>query len=278
MAQQRGNASRESQEKAIDKWKRDVAPTGRGPTYRPFLNVRSFSSRGQSSRVAGRASGRVHHLFSVLEADCLYLLDWQDDVLDIREQYPLLPVDETEAIARDLGVRHPSSNGYTCVMTTDFLVTRAGRHGPQDEAISVKMSRDLEKKRVREKLEIERRYWVSRSVPWGVVSEVGMSRKVVKAIRWASEMRDLSDFHLSAEDVGRVLTAVEEHVGTGELPLSRRCLDVDDRLGLPGGTTLSVARYAIATKRWIVDLSAGIDPQEPLNGVVIRPSETARRK
>ncbi|WP_077849884.1 TnsA endonuclease N-terminal domain-containing protein [Clostridium puniceum] len=30
-----------------------------------------------------------------------------DDVVDIREQYPLLPIEDTLAIALELGIKHP---------------------------------------------------------------------------------------------------------------------------------------------------------------------------
>jgi len=42
-------------------------------------------------------------------------------VLDIREQFPLLPSD-TKQIAIDSGIKHPAIRGADQVMSTDFLV------------------------------------------------------------------------------------------------------------------------------------------------------------
>ncbi len=45
--------------------------------------------------------------------------------MDIREQFPLLPIEETIIIAEELGIKHPTdpNTGEPVVMTTDFLVT-----------------------------------------------------------------------------------------------------------------------------------------------------------
>lgn len=273
----RAKPTQESQERAVAKWLRDSGNTGRGPEYTPWLNVRSFSSRGQSNRIRGRASGREHHLFSVLEADCLYLLDWQEGVLDIREQYPLLPLEDTQEIAWDLGVRHPTSNGVPVVMTTDFLVTRSGRFGSVEEAIAVKPSQELEKVRVQEKLEIERLYWSARFIGWGLVTEKELPKGVVQAIRWASAMRDLTDFHLSPGEIDRILSVLEQRINDTTVALSALCLDTDGSLGIPPGTALTLVRHALVTRRWLLDFSDGINPGQPLTGVVVQPPEPLRR-
>ena len=55
------------------------------------------------TRIKGWKSGRVHHLLSLLELRWFYVLDWNLEVIDVREQYPLLPLEETLAIAADRG-------------------------------------------------------------------------------------------------------------------------------------------------------------------------------
>nr|WP_255193827.1 TnsA endonuclease N-terminal domain-containing protein [Brevibacillus laterosporus] len=43
----------------------------------------------------------------------------------MREQFPLLPLEETIVIANELGINHPTDpkTGSPIVMTTDFLLT-----------------------------------------------------------------------------------------------------------------------------------------------------------
>lgn len=51
--------------------------------------------------------------------------EFSEEVVDIREQFPLLPVESTLAIAKAIGVRYPryKTTAIPLVMTTDFLLT-----------------------------------------------------------------------------------------------------------------------------------------------------------
>jgi len=67
----------------------------------------------------------LHEFLSDLERNYFYYLDFSDNVVDIREQFPILPIEETILIAEELGVEHPK-NPKTKefeAITTDFLIT-----------------------------------------------------------------------------------------------------------------------------------------------------------
>jgi hypothetical protein len=61
---------------------------------------------------------------SDLEAFAFYIFDWSLQVADIKEQFPLSPLEETLAIAKEIGVRHPTdpATKYPIMMTTDFVL------------------------------------------------------------------------------------------------------------------------------------------------------------
>ncbi|HEV2707631.1 MAG TPA: TnsA endonuclease N-terminal domain-containing protein [Pyrinomonadaceae bacterium] len=97
---------------------------GTGADYIPYLLIHDVPSIGLASRVWGWKTRRVHHFLSRLELKFFYTLEWRPDVHDIREQFPL-DLDETLAIADQLGVRHPrdpKTKDYV-VMTSDFVLT-----------------------------------------------------------------------------------------------------------------------------------------------------------
>lgn len=52
-------------------------------------------------------------------------MEWSEQVIDIREQFPLLPLDKTLYIAQKLGIKHPTDpkNKLPIIMTTDMLLT-----------------------------------------------------------------------------------------------------------------------------------------------------------
>jgi hypothetical protein len=103
-------------------------------------------------------------------------------MLLIREQFPL-PLETTLEIAKKIGIPHPADRRKNpVVMTTDFLVTVSTPSGNVDWARAIKPSSQLQKQRVIEKLEIERIYWQTNNISWGIVTEREMPRILVKNI------------------------------------------------------------------------------------------------
>lgn len=148
-------------EDIIQKRYKERRGKGRGAAYKPWIKVSDLSSLGLSCRVPGRRNGRIHHLLSSLELRAFLDFEFDRQIIDIREQYPL-DRELTRKIALSLGFTHPRARkiGVDIVMTTDFLLTYANEQGCQSEqAVSVKYINEFDSKRVREKLEIERKYW-----------------------------------------------------------------------------------------------------------------------
>lgn len=73
---------------------------GAGANYRPWLEVHDFPSRGVIHRPLGAKTGRVHHLFGNLEFMLFLIYGVLACITDLREQFPLLPLDETLEIAQ----------------------------------------------------------------------------------------------------------------------------------------------------------------------------------
>lgn len=97
---------------------------GEGAAYEPFIKVQDFSSYGQANRDLGITTGRQHDYFSRLEYRYHLILDWSG-LIDIQEQFPLLPFEKTISIANQCGIRHPVDfkTKKPVVMTTDFRIT-----------------------------------------------------------------------------------------------------------------------------------------------------------
>lgn len=149
--------------------------------YKPFLHVRDVPSQGRSAIDLGLKTARSHHYLSDIEYAYHVLAEYALNVTDIREQYALLPWEETQQIAQELGIRHPTYLGTTTpiVVTTDIVLTV--QHSQfHTIAVSVKMSDEIElgnktAKRTLEKLLIEKKYWERRSIPWILCTEKNIS-------------------------------------------------------------------------------------------------------
>lgn len=111
-----------------------------------------------------------------------------DNILDIREQYPL-DLELTNEICDDRCCKHPG--GRNCYMTTDFYVIY--KDG-SEKAFSIKTSKKLlNKKRTKEKLDIERCYWEKfRHVPYEIVFKEDMNVVFAENIRIVSKFYNAS--------------------------------------------------------------------------------------
>jgi len=144
---------------------------GRGKEYVPFIqaNDNKVASEGWLTRTLGWKTRRIHHTLSKHEYQFLLVQEWADSVVDIREQYPLLPIKMTMEIADKLNIRHPHYKGDNVIMSTDFMLSVINEDGEiTDFARTIKPVSRLTK-RTLELFEIERRYFLEMGVPWQMV-------------------------------------------------------------------------------------------------------------
>ena len=134
--------------------------------YKPWLRVQDVKSHGESSKIQGLKIDRVHHTLSNIETQFFYLAEFSDSVIDIREQFPLLPLDLSHKIAMAIDVEHPRviKTKELKVITTDFLLTRSLNGQIWYEAVNVKPAEELNDIRVAEKNDIERIFSVTAAV------------------------------------------------------------------------------------------------------------------
>ena len=243
----------------IQKWIAGGRGQGSGADYIPWLRIQDVPSRGRSHRIKGWRHGRVHHLLSDLEAYIFYTYEWSLPVIEIREQYPLLPLEETLSIAEELNIRHPfdKKTGHPTVLSTDFVLTINHDLHNVYHARQAKYASELGDLRTLEKLEIERRYWERRpDINYGIVTERDLLMPLVHNIKWVHPRYDITSFSsLSKETINEIATMLTQMVLKEDAPLRKITSACDSRLGLSIGRSLSIARHLIAIRYWKVDMS-----------------------
>lgn len=180
----------EFDEQKLARFKKEGRGEGHGIDYKPWLTIQDVPSKGRSSRIPSTKIPREHHLLSDNERGIFLLLDWSDDVTDVREQFPLNR-DITRRIAKEMGVAHPMDprTRTDIVMTTDFLVDKRLGNKIIEIARSVKSKADLDDPRTIEKQEIERRYWELKNTDWRMYIDTDIPKKRVENLRWLYEMK-----------------------------------------------------------------------------------------
>ncbi|MDD6588326.1 MAG: TnsA endonuclease N-terminal domain-containing protein [Anaerobutyricum hallii] len=130
-------------------------------------------------------TGRTVDLLSQGEYRVWLWLRFNDDVIDINEQYPL-DKEKTDYIASLLGFGYSKNPDY--IMSTDFLVTYSDGH---KEAISVKPNRKaLENKKKFNKICIEKAYWENQGIKFRMAYSDNIDRRVTDNIRLVTRYYD----------------------------------------------------------------------------------------
>jgi hypothetical protein len=250
----------------LKKWIAERRGLGHGKDYKPWLKVQNVPSNGYVNRIKGFKTQRRHEFMSNLEASYFYLLEWSKSVTDIREQFPLLPIEETLAIAEQCGIKHPQvpSTNEPVVMTTDFLVDVGSSGSIIERARTIKPAKDLSSDRILAKFEVERRYWLRRNVDWAIVTERDIPVELVKNIEWIHPFYDLSGrLNISLSEISKVKQVLSGLLRSG-LALATSANTCDDRFGLEPGTSLALARHFLASRQWRIDMHKPINPGMPI--------------
>lgn len=255
---------RDWNDSTIKRFLKEGRGQGEGATYKSWLQVQDISSQGRSTRIFGNmTTQRVHHLLSDLQLYYWYLLEFDERVIDIREQYPLLDYHELN-IQLDHALEKKLFNTKTKVphiFTISFLVTRIdGNNNPYYEARVIKMSSELEKKATIERLELLRRYFEKKNIGFGIVTEKEINQQMSRNIGWALTAYDIQDYpdlvgniDFLKSDMLNNLSFNTERTFQSVFSMLERSYQLNEGMGL------ILFKHLIATKQIMMDMSRKID-------------------
>jgi hypothetical protein len=275
-----------SRGKEIKKRQQNHILDGRGhgaeKDYKPFIQAHDnkVASEGWITRHLGWKTQRIHHTLSKQERRFLYFLEWIDEVVDIREQYPLLPQSRTEEIANQLSITHANVDGIPVVMTTDFIITLRTSSGLVDIVRTVKPASKLTK-RTLELFEIERRFFQEQGIDWGIITEKSMPDSLISNIEWMYEGRYLDTRpNVDREMVSLIKDDLFEMISNDEdnIAISKVCLRCDKTFGIETGTSMFILKHMLATKKWSTDMNTKIKNTSPLVIVSLNGQKTSINK
>ena len=233
-----------------NKWIKEGRGSGQNSEYKPWITVRDLPSDGRVHRVFGHKSQRTHHLLSDLELAVFLLLEWHQDVIQIREQFPL-EIETTSQTAKEAGIVHPSQSGVKQYMSSDFLVNSHNKQQPKF-VLQAKYAEALDDARTTEKLELERRYWKLKEVPWYLITEQDIPQVIIKNIKWLyPAQRDEIDMEL-------LLQRIDYYEHHFSLSPNKNVIDIckslDMAYELQVGESLAEVRHLLATRCFTFDI------------------------
>lgn len=263
----------------IEKMIKEGYGSGIGSEYRPWIKIQDVPSLGRVTRVKGIKSNRQHELLSDMERNYFYILEYADSVVDIREQYPLLPIEDTISIANELGISHPRNpeTGENIVMTTDFLISISTEDGIREVARTIKSKDDLLNKRIIEKFEIERLFWKRKDIGWGIVTEEEIDKTIAHNISFVQGYKDIRNVdsfsEMEAMEIKDLICELLKRIVDDERSMRAICTEFDKDMNLEKGSGLSIFKYLIINKVIEIDISKRIDVNKNISILSIRSEE-----
>lgn len=245
---------------STDKKLKDGRGHGLGVDYKPWVTIQDVPSLGRATRLKGIKIPRQFEFLSDLERNYFYLLEYSDLVVDIREQYPLLPIEETIVIADELGLKHPTNpkTGEPVEMTTDFLITVNKGQQHQYLARTLKYKDDLMNERVLEKFEIERVYWERQDVDWGIVTELEILKDMALNIAFVHGYSDLSVIEgfeeVTSYEVDEMSIYFIKKLLAKNQTVKQIAKEFERDFGMVAGCGLSLFKHLVITKVIELDL------------------------
>lgn len=250
--------------------------TGKADKYKPWIKIQDVPSLGRSSRIKGIKTGRQHEFLSDLERNYFYILEYSDIVEDIREQYPLLPIEDTILIADELGIEHPRNpeTGEFIVMTTDFLVSINYNNKPYDVARTIKAKDELMDKRILEKFEIERVYWERKEINWGIVTDEDIDKVVASNISLVHGYNDISmidSFNgIEANELKDLIYEFVKRIIDNPKTMRAICAQFDDEMCLEKGSSLCIFKYLVINKIIEVNITEKININKNMPSISVK--------
>ncbi|SDK26725.1 TnsA endonuclease N-terminal domain-containing protein [Sediminibacillus albus] len=257
-------------ETKINRYLKEGRGQGELNNYKPWLTIQDVPSTGRVHRVMGWKTSRPHHLLSDLEFNYFCLAEWAENVIDIREQFPL-DREITMCIADEKEIKHPKDNKTTTptVMTTDFFLVVNDNGQVKYKARTLKMCEDLNNQRVLEKFEIEREYWERQGIDWAIVTEHELPVTILDNIKFIRQSYDIDTKYFG-------VFVKEWNNFTGELLPNLKSLD--SKYNLEVGTSLTLYKYALAKKIFKVDMSKRISLHEDVKNIKVQKNSDSGKR
>lgn len=230
--------------------------------YTPGIFTYEIPSKGKVARVKGITDNRTYHCLSQIEKHYLILLENDPLVTEIQEQIFLVLAD-TLQIAQDLGYKHPQADGCATEMSTDFFFCKKDKW----YAVAIKTKKDAAKKRVKEKLEIERVYWEQRNVQWVLVTEEDIPRRLVANLQWLNSGEPFEETIPDPELRQSIIDSFMELYQNCSVSFKELVDAMEDYYNLRSGTIMQLFKHLIREKTIELDLNQPINWIDPRKAI-----------
>lgn len=247
---------------------------------------------GTSFRIYNPKIGRMHQVFGRAQIFLLLQLMYAKDIVDIRENYPLLPAAEfyalyskrnskglptaeTFSITKEYKKSHPDfkhpkysgSHDYK-VLITDFLITKTD--GTQC-AISIRTKNSFKDISRFRKHIIEELYWQSRHIPFSVVEKDTINHQFSNNIRDILQPSPLSERAFSqSPHIAYAIKYFQQLFLTSTESVVEIAREIEKKYQLPEGAGINIFYHLMQNRKIRYEMKS-----KPINKCAKRDSNSA---
>ncbi|MBR5177184.1 MAG: DDE-type integrase/transposase/recombinase [Lachnospiraceae bacterium] len=246
---------------------------GEGSDYICWRQCHEENYNGTSLRIWGNKTNRMHQLFGKAQIGIYWELLFDDSVLDIRENYPLLSAGDdyladTRRIAGELGFEHPrySASNDEKVILQDFLIKR--KNG-KEEAISIVSKKTDNSSSLAHIIKMQRKYWTEKKVKFITLFKEDINDKRVANIAFIMQGNTGDISKIPDKAVSFALDLYKNSSDTLDVIADK----TESEFGLLPGSGATVFMHLLKTKQVVLDIDSS-----PIRPNKARPVEKMHAK
>lgn len=193
-------------EEKIKKYLDEEKGKGEKGSYKSWLTIDDMPKNFKGELVLTSAYWfsndiRTVNLIGNLDVATFYAMQWNKNIIDIREYYPLERT-ETMQIANELKISHQKdkTTKIPTVMVSNFLVTYKKEGAQLQQAIITGWSEQSASKRFVNQLRIYEKYWSSKGVEVKLITENDINWTAARNYNKLAHMRTANHYILTQEE------------------------------------------------------------------------------
>ncbi len=197
-----------------------------------------------------------------MQLNYFYLLEWEKSVVDIREHYPLLDLDnvigEELELHRSKFIDRETKVPY--ILSTTFLVSvKMADEQIKFIARSLKNSSELDKKITLSGLEIEKQYWKSKRIDWGIVTNKEINKIKVRNIKWIHQLSSQEVNSFYSERTKEMCKGLIERILNNPNSIKKIIKQYEYDYSLNKGYGIYLFKILLAQKILLIDMDKPIN-------------------
>ena len=254
----------------IEDW---LKPLSKGQ-FEPLIKVWSGPKITRRHFFSGIKSKRNHHFLSDGEKRLGLVREALPQTVNYFEQYPLWDIGLCIEIAIDMGIKYPvDKDGEAYVLSTDLLcleldfetkqVNQVARTYKPIASFLTESNHPVSVTRTLQKLELERRYYKEKTIPFHIETDVNISKAYANNLVWARK---------STEYIGEFIQHQEKFIyafvnavyGRPDDCIVESLERVCTKIGITFSDAMALFQWGIWSHQIPADLEKTIHVLEPL--------------